>query len=165
MLISIFLWSLHLRANLNRWNFLIHVLLFCFLKYVAPFWSITNSLQVQSCPTLCDPMDCSLLGSSIYGIFQARILEWVALSFSRSSQPRDWTQVSRTVGRHFTIWATREILWSINLAVEVSWKSTFCNAVCLLVSIPSWFLLWLEWVIILGILSYHFQIHLYAFNM
>ena len=36
----------------------------------------------QSCPTLCDPMDCSLLGSSVHGIFQARVLEWVAISFS-----------------------------------------------------------------------------------
>jgi len=60
----------------------------------------------QSCPTLCDPIDCSLPGSSIHGIFQARILEWVAISFSRrSSQPRDWTWVSHTVGRCFTIWA------------------------------------------------------------
>ena len=49
----------------------------------------------QSCPTLCDPMDCSLRGSSVHGIFQARILEWVAISFSkRSSRPRDQTQVS-----------------------------------------------------------------------
>ena len=39
----------------------------------------------QSCLTLCDPMDCSLLGSSIHGVFQARILEWVAISFSRGS--------------------------------------------------------------------------------
>ena len=61
----------------------------------------------QSCPILCDPMDCSLTGSSIHGIFQTRILEWVAISFSRRfSQPRDWTQVSCLVGRHFTIWAT-----------------------------------------------------------
>ena len=49
----------------------------------------------QSCPTLCGPMDCSLRGSSVRGIFQARILEWVAISFSKwSSRPRDWTQVS-----------------------------------------------------------------------
>ena len=49
----------------------------------------------QSCPTLCDPMDCSLPGSSVLGIFQARILEWVAISFSRGpSWPRNWTQVS-----------------------------------------------------------------------
>ena len=54
----------------------------------------------QSYPTLCDPMDCSLLRSSVHGIFQARVLEWVAISFSRgSSWPRDRTQVSRTVGR------------------------------------------------------------------
>ena len=54
-------------------------------------------------------MDCSLPGSSIYGIFQARILESVAISFSRgSSQPSDRTRVSRTAGRCFTLWATRE---------------------------------------------------------
>ena len=46
---------------------------------------------IQSCLTLCDPMDCSLSGSSIHGILQARILEWIAIPFSRgSSQPRDW---------------------------------------------------------------------------
>ena len=56
-------------------------------------------------------MDCSLPGFSIHGIFQARILEWVAISFSRRSyHPRDWTQVSRIVGRCFTFWATREDL-------------------------------------------------------
>ena len=54
----------------------------------------------QSCPTLCNPMDCSLPGSSVHGILQARILEWVAISFSRgSSRPRDRTQVSCIVGR------------------------------------------------------------------
>ena len=57
---------------------------------------------------LCDPMDCSLPRSSVHGIFQARVLEWVAISFSRgSSWPRDQTQASRTVGRCFTVWATR----------------------------------------------------------
>ena len=49
----------------------------------------------QSCPTLCNPMDCRPPGSSVHGIFQAIILEWVAISYSRgSSQPRDWTYVS-----------------------------------------------------------------------
>ena len=44
----------------------------------------------QSCLTLCDPIDCGPPGSSVHGVFQARILEWVAISFSRgSSQPRD----------------------------------------------------------------------------
>ena len=63
----------------------------------------------QSCPTLWDLMDCSPPGSSVHGILQARILEWVAMPSSRgSSQSRDQTQVSCTIGRFFTIWATRE---------------------------------------------------------
>ena len=58
----------------------------------------------QSCPILCDPMDCSLPGSSVRGILQAQILECVAVLFSRgSSQPRDWTQVSHIAGRFFSI--------------------------------------------------------------
>ena len=61
-----------------------------------------ESEVTQSCPTLCDPMDCSLPGFSIHGIFQARVLEWVAISFFRgSSQPRDQTWVSLIVGRCF----------------------------------------------------------------
>ena len=66
-------------------------------------------LVIQSSPTLRDPMDCDPPGSSIHGILQARILEWVAIPFSRRSfQFRDQTQVSRITGRFFTIWATRE---------------------------------------------------------
>ena len=54
--------------------------------------------------TLCDPMDCSLPGSSVHGIFQARILKWFAFSFPRrSSQSRDWTQVSCIVARCYSI--------------------------------------------------------------
>ena len=54
-------------------------------------------------------MDCSPPGSSIHGILQAIILEWVAISFSRgSSRPRDWTWVSCIAGRCFNLWATRE---------------------------------------------------------
>ena len=63
----------------------------------------------QSCPVLCILMDCSPPGSSVRGIFQARILEWVARPSSRgSSRPKDRTQVSHIVDRHFTVWATRE---------------------------------------------------------
>ena len=52
-------------------------------------------LVIQSCLTLCDPVDCSLLGSSLHGILLEGILEWVAIPFSRgSSQPRDRTQIS-----------------------------------------------------------------------
>ena len=59
----------------------------------------------QLCPTLWDPVDCNLLGFSIHGILQARILEWIAISFSRgSSRPRDRTWVSRIyVQRHVQI--------------------------------------------------------------
>ena len=54
-------------------------------------------------------MDCSLPGFSVHGIFQARVLEWVAISFSRgSSWLRDRTQVSRIVGKRFTLWATSQ---------------------------------------------------------
>ena len=58
------------------------------------------------------PMDCRPPGSSAHGILQAKILEWVAIPFSRgSSRPRDQTQISRIVGRFFTAWATRENPW------------------------------------------------------
>ena len=59
------------------------------------------------------PHDCSLPGSSVHGILQARILLWIAIPFSRgSSQLKDQIWVSCTVGRFFTIWATREAQWS-----------------------------------------------------
>ena len=71
-------------------------------------------LVAQSCLTLCDPMDCSPPGSSVHGILQARILEWVAIPFSRvSSQCRGWNRFPMSpalAGRFFTIWATREVL-------------------------------------------------------
>ena len=61
-------------------------------------------LVAQSCPSLCDPVDSSPPGSTVHGILQARMLEWVAMPSSRgSSQPRDQTQVSLITGRFFTI--------------------------------------------------------------
>ena len=54
-------------------------------------------------------MNCSLPDSSVHGIFQARMLEWVAIPFSKGpSQLRDWTQISYIAGRFFIIWATKE---------------------------------------------------------
>ena len=84
-----------------------------FLLLILPFLNLLICVLVtQSCLTLCDPMDCSPVGSSVHGILQARILEWVAISFSRgSSEPRDQTQVSCIVGSFFTDWATREALY------------------------------------------------------
>ena len=78
-----------------------------------PPYSSVKVLVTQSCQTLCDPINCSTPGSSVHGILQERILEWIAILFSRgSSWPRDWTWVSCIAGRFFTIWATREALYS-----------------------------------------------------
>ena len=75
------------------------------LSSIPPFLShCTYSEVAQSCLTLCNPVDCSLPGSSIYGILWARILEWVATSFSRgSSRTRVQTRVSCIGGRHFSL--------------------------------------------------------------
>ena len=81
------------------------LLKFSSLLKILAWW-----MRAQLCSTLCDPMDCSPPDSSAHGNFQARILQWVAISFSRgSSQPRDWTRVFHIVGRCFTVWATREV--------------------------------------------------------
>ena len=66
-------------------------------------------MVAQSCPTLFNRVDCSMPGSSVRGILQARILEWVAMPFSKgSSWPRDWTHVSCIAGRFFTVWGPGE---------------------------------------------------------
>ena len=78
------------------------------MQFLRPL-AVKVSEVAQSCPTLCDPVDCSPPGSSVHGILQARILEWVAISFSRgSSRPRDRTQVSCIAGRCFNLWTSRE---------------------------------------------------------
>ena len=95
---------------------------FLLLKILFPFRLLQTAEQsslcytsgivlvAQSCPTLCDPMDCSPPGSSVHGILQARILEQVAIPFSRgSSRLRDGTQVSGIAGRFFIVWATNAI--------------------------------------------------------
>ena len=72
-----------------------------YLLFLFPM--CTHAKLLQSCPTLCNSMDYSLPGSSVHGIFQARILEWIAISFSRgSSWPRDLTQVSCLASGFFT---------------------------------------------------------------
>ena len=89
------------KPNLYIWNFWVHILLKPRLK---EFEHWTEVKVTQLCLTIWDLMGCSPQGSSVHGIFQARILEWVTISFSRgSSQPRDQTQFSRITGRFFTI--------------------------------------------------------------
>ena len=78
---------------------LVKAMVFPVVLYGCESWTIkkaeSESEVAQSCPTLCDPVHCSPPSSSVHGIFQARVLEWVAISFSRgSSRPRDQTQVS-----------------------------------------------------------------------
>ena len=86
-------------------------------------WSenITQSYQI-----LCNPMNRSPPGSSVHGLLQARILEWVAMSSSRaSSQPRDRTQVSCIAGGFFTIWPTREAHTVLSLTFKKSMQVIF----------------------------------------
>ena len=78
-------------------------------NYNLPYKNCMHANLLQFCLTLCNLIDCRLVGSCARGILQASILEWVVMSSSRgSSQPRDQTQVSHVVGRLFTVWAIRE---------------------------------------------------------
>ena len=84
----------------------IHIYIYTLVIYLCNYiiLCIVYVLVAQSCPILCTPVDCSPPDSSVHGIFQARILEWVAISFSReSSWPRDQTLVSHITGRFFII--------------------------------------------------------------
>ena len=113
-----------LHMDVTRWSTLKSDWLYSLQPKMEKLYEWVSEV-IQSCPTLCDPMDCSLLGSYIHGIFQSRIMEWVAISFSgRSSQPRDGTWVSRIVGRRFTIWATREVFKALYSQQKQDWELT-----------------------------------------
>ena len=103
-----------------------------------------QSKVAQSCPTLCDPMDYSPPGSSVHGIFQARVLERVAISFSRgSSQHRDRTWVSCIAGRRFIAWATREV--SLETQVQfLGWEDCLAKELANHSSILVWRIPWTE---------------------
>ena len=89
-------WFLHGQVVQNQQNTME-------LQYVLSRSVVSDSLR---------PHGHSLPGSSVVGEFPGKNMEWVAMPSSRaSSQPRDWTQVSHTVGRFFTVWATREAQW------------------------------------------------------
>ena len=79
-------------------------------------------LAAWACPTLWDPIEGSLPGSSVHGILQARILEWAAMPFTKgSSWSQDRTQVSHIAGGFFTNWATREAynIWNFKKSLQV----------------------------------------------
>ena len=85
------------------------------------FESESEREVAQLCLTLCDPRDCSLPGSSVHGISQAIVLEWIAISFSRgSSRPRDQTWVSCIIDRRFTVTAKQKHFVSTLVGVAVS---------------------------------------------
>ena len=95
----------------------------------------------------CDPMDCSPPGSSVHGIFQAGILEWVAMPFSRgSSQPRDQTQVSRVAGGCFIIQIF--ILSLLIYRIDFHWEKIFLG--CSTKGILGWsvFWFWHLWIVL-----------------
>ena len=84
-------------------------------------WEVMEDKNLKSkFGRFCDSMDCSPPGSSVHGILQARIVEWVAVPFSRGSfQARDWTQAFCSTGTFFTNWATREAqeYWTVSLSL------------------------------------------------
>ena len=92
-------------------------------------------LVTQSSVTLCNPMDCSLRGSSIHGTLWARILDWVAKASSRgTSWPRDPTQVSCIVSRFFTIWASwprKSSAYLFTINVYIYYKCLFLTVLSL----------------------------------
>ena len=100
-----------------------------FIAYVLVRVCIYNCcLVAKLCLTLCNPMECSQPGSSVHGILQARILEWVAILFSRgSSWPRDQSRVSCIAGEFFTLWATSETLKSKRKCSSLSHVQLFAT--------------------------------------
>ena len=119
-------------------------------------WKESESEVAQSCPTFCNPMDCSPPGFPVHEIFKARVLEWVVISFSRgSSQPRDWIWVSRMVGRCFFRLSHQEskIIYP-NYILIVRWYTSMTSEIQILL-----YILFINFGIIIiyiyGITIYH----------
>ena len=117
--------------SMTCWSW--HVLAYASLlvSILSQYWVLKWKWK-WSCSVVSDslhPVDCSPPRSSVHGILQARILEWVAISFSRgSSQPTDWTQVSHIAGRRFNLCATREApFW---VSVQFSSVAQLCPTLC-----------------------------------
>ena len=97
-------------------------------------YTILCAKSLQSCLTPCDPMGCSPPGCSVHGILSARILEWVAMPFSRgSSPPNYWTHVFHIsyidTGRFFTTSTTWEAIYILRLYYQVGWRKFLANPI------------------------------------
>ena len=116
-------------GKIEHWIRVEEVLKFSLSSPTSRLWQkyLKKYSVAQSCLTLCDPTDHSPSGSCVYGIFQARILGWIAISFSRgTSQPRDRISIScaSCIGRQTLYhWATREATWG-KLLSKASDKQT-----------------------------------------
>ena len=96
------------------------------LEWSPKMLNISGVLVAQSCPTLCDPMECSPPGCSVHGILHVILLEWVIISFAKeTSWPRDRTQVSCIGDRFFTVSTTRESYLEFNC--EQYWSKFYSN--------------------------------------
>ena len=104
----------------------------------------------QLCPTICNPKDCSLPGSSVHGILQARILEWVIMPFNRRfSWPREWTWVSCIIGGFSTVWGTREALLAVEMPdIFISWYRYLQIPFMLITALKSWKLFIICWILL-----------------
>ena len=110
----------HILGSCNSLPFVLQFNHFSKIYYISCCCLVT-----KSCLTLCYPMDCSLPGSSVHGISQARIVEWVATFFSRgSSWPRHWTQVSCISRWILYHWTSREYYSAIKRSKTVSFSET-----------------------------------------
>ena len=107
--------------------------------YFPRDWDEVKVLVTQSCLTLCNPMDYSPPGSSVHGISQTRILEWVPIPFSRgSSQPRDQTCASYIEDGFFTISATEEAqLTGASIPVTFGQRNVYSKILCFLLNFMS----------------------------
>ena len=110
-------WKWRKQCNSPDWKVINILPYLLHLSFSFPLFFLVKVLVAQSCIQLWDPMDCSLPDSSVLGILRARILEWVAIPFSKgSSRPSRRSQISHLAGRFFTIWATQDLGRPVNIS-------------------------------------------------
>ena len=136
----------------------IHVVAWINISFLLWMNNVCVSHSIVS--NSCDPMNCGLPVSSVQGILQARILNWVVISSSsRFSQPRDRTHVSHIAGGRFTVWATREATWMNN--IPLYWYTTCCLLISWVDRCLGCFpLFWLLWILLQWTFIYGFFFHL-----